>query len=157
MSLFLSCIFYFVLQIRKTCYRKKIKNWTFEVYLLTRETSSRFLLIEWVILEFFVKCSLDFFSRPNVLPKLSKKTVTCQNSVKKKIGRVNLKGSSGYSTSVVLVSLPHNHTTLTNLFIYTGTTVIKNLGSKNNSWIAVHRVLVHWGYIVCPPPFPPSF
>ena len=41
-SLFLSCVFYFFAQIRKTFYIKEIKHWTFEVYLLTRENSSWF-------------------------------------------------------------------------------------------------------------------
>ena len=45
----------------------------------------------------------------------------------------------------VLMSLPDNHKTLANLFIYTGAAVIKNLGCKNNSLIDVHRALLQWG------------
>ena len=50
----------------------------------------------------------------------------------------------GAPSQKVVTSLPHNHMTLTNLFIssYRGATVI--LGSKNNSSIEVHRALLHW-------------
>ena len=46
MSLFLSCIFYSTVKIRKNVLQKEIKDWTYKAYLLTEETSSWFLLIE---------------------------------------------------------------------------------------------------------------
>ena len=86
-SLFLSCILYFVAQIRKPCYRKT-RDWTFEVYLLMGEPSLWFLLIEWLKMIFARSCAcflnflsngegLDYFPQRNILPRLSKITVTC--------------------------------------------------------------------------------
>ena len=46
MSLFLSCIFYSMVKIRKNMLQKEIKDWTYKAYLLTEETSSWFPLIE---------------------------------------------------------------------------------------------------------------
>ena len=87
MSLFLSCIFYFVAKIRKTCYRKKW-TWLFEACLLTKETSSWFLLIGSLKMTYarsYARGSWIFFERReglnrflwHVLPKVSKITVTC--------------------------------------------------------------------------------
>ena len=46
MSLFLSCIFYSTVKIRKNVLQKEIKDWTYKACLLTEETSSWFPLIE---------------------------------------------------------------------------------------------------------------
>ena len=91
MSLFLSCMFYFVAKIRKTCYRKKIKDSVCEAYLLTKETSSWFLLIGSLKMTFARSCQVlegsNHFSW-HVLPKHSKITLTCPKWVKKP-NRVN--------------------------------------------------------------------
>ena len=85
MSLFLSCIFCSTVIIRKNVLQKEIKDWTYKAYLVTEETSSWFPLIESliVVLEFLSNGeSLNCFSW-YVLPRLSKVTVTCPQSVKK--------------------------------------------------------------------------
>ena len=46
MSLFLSCIFCSTVKIRKNVLQKEIKDWTYNAYLLTEETSSWFTLVE---------------------------------------------------------------------------------------------------------------
>ena len=73
--------------------KERIKDWTFEVYLITGEDSSWFLLIESVkitcarsytwFLNFLSNGEgLDCFSQPNLLHKFSKITITCPKSVK---------------------------------------------------------------------------
>ena len=98
MSLFLSCIFYSMVKIRKNVLQKEIKDWTYKAYLLTEETSSWFLLIESliVVLEFLSNRErLDCFSR-YVLLKLSKVTVTCPNRTNRdsfdlpKVSKINI-------------------------------------------------------------------
>ena len=79
---------------QKNLLQKEIKDWTFEAYLLTEETSSRFLLTEslkmtcarsyaWFLNFLSNGEGLDCLSR-YVLPKLSKITVTCPKLVKEK-------------------------------------------------------------------------
>ena len=63
MSLFLSCIFYFVAKIRKTCYRKKLT--VFEAYLLTKGASSWFLLIGSLKLTYATSYARGFESLSN--------------------------------------------------------------------------------------------
>ena len=71
----------------------KIKDWNFEVYLLTEEPCSWFLLTEswertstrsygWFLKYLTYGVGLDCFSWPSVLPKLSKIIVICPKSVK---------------------------------------------------------------------------
>ena len=89
MYLFLSCIFHFAVKIRTK--RVTERNWTYKVYLLTEETSSWFPLIETLkitcaksyvwFLNFYQIERVWIFSQ-QVLPKLSKVTVTCPQSVK---------------------------------------------------------------------------
>ena len=51
----------------------------------------------------------------------------------------------GTPSQEVVKSLPHNHVTLTDLFISSYREVLSsNLGSKNNSSIEVHRALLQW-------------
>ena len=73
--------------------QKAMKDWTFEAYLLTEKPTSWFpdWIIEnylcqmvYMVLQFFVREGLDCFLWPNVLPKISKITVTCPKSVKMK-------------------------------------------------------------------------
>ena len=77
---------------QKNMLQKEIKDWTFNTYLLTEESSSWFLLIGslrinlcqilCMVLEFLSnEEGLHCFSQHN-LPKLSKITVTCPESVK---------------------------------------------------------------------------
>ena len=72
---------------------KEMKDWAFEVYFLIWETSSWLPLIEslkmtcgrsyaWFLNFLSNEEGLDCFSRPNVLPKRSKITVTKPKSVK---------------------------------------------------------------------------
>ena len=76
--------------------QKKIKDWAFEVYLLTREPSQFLILADWIIenelykilcvvLKFFLANweGLDYILWPNGLPKLSKISLTCPNSENK--------------------------------------------------------------------------
>ena len=175
MSLFISCIFYYVWQIRKTCYRKKWKT-------KPGELSSWFWLTEslkmtcarpcaWFLKFLSSRGGLDCFSQPSVLPKHCKITVACLKSLKwtsrvnfnlPKVGRMTINfellkvskitslkiySSHGEGRNIklehqlnfiqrlqvsplpkeVVMSLPHNHVILTNLFIssYRGATVIK--------------------------------
>ena len=159
--------------------QKAMKDWTFEAYLLTEKPTSWFPLTEslkitcarWYTC--FVREGLDCFSWPNVLPKISKITVTCPKSVKMKrqsqfwlaqslkndyqFGtaksqqneqfenlyissygearnitfwqQVNLiqRVSLGTCPQELVMSLPHNYVTLTNIFIpsYRRATAIK--------------------------------
>ena len=72
---------------------KEIKDWNFEVYLLTRKPSQFFLFADWIIenvlyqilcmvLEFALSNRKGFnsFLQPKRLPKLSKKSLTYPNS-----------------------------------------------------------------------------
>ena len=78
---------------QKNMLQKRMKDWTFEVYLLTEELSSWFLLIEttkmtcarpyaWLLNLFSSGRDLNCFLQPSVLPKLNKTTVTCPRSLK---------------------------------------------------------------------------
>ena len=78
---------------QKNLLPKGIKDWTFEVYLLTGELSSWFQLIEslkmtcarpyaWFLIFLSSTGSFHCFSQPNILPKFSKITVTCPKSLK---------------------------------------------------------------------------
>ena len=82
---------------QKNMLQKEIKDWTFEVYLLTKETNSWFPLImendlcqiHCMVLEFLSNgVSLDCFLQPNILPKHSKIIVTCPKQ-EKRTSRVN--------------------------------------------------------------------
>ena len=84
---------------QKNLLQKGMKDWTFEVYLLTGELSSWFRLIEslkmtcarsylWFLNFLSSGGCLDCFLKLNVLPNLSKITVTCPKSLKW-MGRVN--------------------------------------------------------------------
>ena len=79
---------------RKNVLQIEIKEWNFEAYLLTEEPISWLLLIEswkmtctrsygWFLIFLSNSVGLDCFPRPNVLPKLSKITVTYPKSGKK--------------------------------------------------------------------------
>ena len=76
--------------------QKEIKDWDFEVYLLTREPSRFLIPADWIMiaadwrttctrfyvwsLNFLVNIEgLDYFLWPNSLPKLGKIIVTCPN------------------------------------------------------------------------------
>ena len=87
--LYLSYHAYFILPHNsENVLQKEMKDWTFKVYLLTGEVSSWFPLIEplkmtlWHIYVWFLNLlsnreASDCFSRPNILPKLSKTTIAC--------------------------------------------------------------------------------
>ena len=90
--LFLLCVFHFVTQIRKNMLQKEIKDWTFEVYLLTGNPvlDSHWLkhwkwlapdpmLVSWIFGQ--TQRVWIVFLQP-VLLKLSKITVTCPNPIK---------------------------------------------------------------------------
>ena len=85
MCLFLSCIFYFVWQIRKTCQRRNEKQPFKSMYWLGNSVLDSSWLNHWTwivpdpmhvwFLNFLSNgWSLDCFLQPNVLPKLIKKT-----------------------------------------------------------------------------------
>ena len=90
---FLSLLFYFITQVRKTYYRKK---WKIEPLKSIYELGNQVLDSSWLnhwndmclrsyawFLNFLSNNEgLNFFSRPKVLPKLSKITVTSPKSVK---------------------------------------------------------------------------
>ena len=87
------CFFILIMHIlfcrtnQKNVLQKEIKDWTFEVYLLTGEPSSWFALIESLkmtcarsyarFLNFLSNGGLVCFLQPNVMPKVSTITVTC--------------------------------------------------------------------------------
>ena len=93
MFLFLSCIFYFVNKIRKTCHRKKQKTESLKqpIYWLEKPVLYSCWLDHWkwlmpdlmhVVLEFLSNGEgLDHFLR-HVLPELCKINVTCPKWVK---------------------------------------------------------------------------
>ena len=98
MSLFLSCIFYFVAKIRKTCYRKKEKIESLKsIYWLKKPVPDFCWLDHWKWL-YQILCAwfLNFYQTERVwivfhgmsCPKLSKKTVNCSKWVKR-TNRVN--------------------------------------------------------------------
>ena len=95
MSLFLSCIFYSIVKISKNVLQKEIEHIKPIYWLRKPVLDSHWLNIEnnlcqilCVVLEFLSNGEgLDCFLR-HVLPKLSKVTVTCPQSVKKQIGTV---------------------------------------------------------------------
>ena len=88
--LFLSCIFYFVGKIRKTCYRKERKTESpkssyllgnsFRLNESLKMTCARPYV--WIINFLPSGGGLDCFLQPNVLPKRSKIIVTCPKSLK---------------------------------------------------------------------------
>ena len=82
-------MFYFVTNIRKTCYRKKLKTEPLKpIYILTEETTSWFLWIK--LLKMTCTRSYAWFLNFwdcflwHVLPKHSKITVNCPKSVEEK-------------------------------------------------------------------------
>ena len=93
------CVFFLIMHIlfcctnQKNVLQKEMKDWTFEVHLLTDKPTSWFPLIEslkmtcawpyWWFLNFLSE-GLDCFSWPNVLPRNSKITVPCPKSVELK-------------------------------------------------------------------------
>ena len=95
MSLFLSCIFYSIVKVSKNVLQKEIEHIKPIYWLRKPVLDSHWLNIEnnlcqilCVVLEFLSNGEgLDCFLR-HVLPKLSKVTVTCPQSVKKQIGTV---------------------------------------------------------------------
>ena len=89
-SLFLSCMFYFVAQIRKTEREKKLNLWSLFINRRSRFSSSLTESLKmtcarsyaWFLNILSKGEGLESFLRPNVLPKLSKITVTSSKSVK---------------------------------------------------------------------------
>ena len=84
LSLFLSCIFYFVGQIRKTCYRKEwktepLKSWFWLIESL-KMTLSDPMHGYWIFCQ--VEGIWNCFLHPNRLPNPSKITVTWPKSLK---------------------------------------------------------------------------
>ena len=91
MSLFLSCIFYFVAQIRKTCYRKKRLNlWSLFILIATDwniENGSCQILC--LALEFFVRENLGcFFLQHNNLLKVRKTTDLTKVRKNERVGSI---------------------------------------------------------------------
>ena len=98
---------------QKSVLGKEIKDWTFQVYLLNREPSSWFLLIEslkmtgtrsytWFLNFFFSIGGLDCILQLNALPKLSKIIVTCPKLVKsEQVGSIWTCSKSGKWLSIL--------------------------------------------------------